>query len=49
MKHKCAKYCIYVLVLTEIELIFFLLGSIMLCFGFGKTIMLITHWCFTCC
>ena len=35
-----------VLVSTEIELIFFLVAGIVLCFGFSRRIMLITHQCF---
>ena len=32
-----------------IELIFFLVAGIVLCFGFRMRIMLITYWCFSCC
>ena len=35
-----------VLVLAGIELFFFLVVGIVLCFGFSRRIMLITHWCF---
>ena len=35
-----------VLVSAGIELIFFLVAGIVLCFGFSRRIMLVTHWCF---
>ena len=35
-----------VLVSAGIELIFFLVAGILLCFGFSVRRMLITHWCF---
>jgi len=38
-----------VLVSAGIELIFFLVVGIVLCFGFGVKIMLITQGCFSCC
>jgi len=38
-----------VLVSAGIELIFFLVADIVLCFGFRMRIMLITHQSFSCC
>ena len=38
-----------VLVSAGIKLIFFLVAGIVLCFGFRMRIMLVTHWCFSCC
>jgi len=38
-----------VLVLAGIELIFFVVAGIVLCFGFRMRIMLITHWGFSYC
>jgi len=35
-----------VLALAGIELIFFLVAGVVLCFGFGMKIMLIIYWCF---
>jgi len=38
---------LFVLVLTGIELIFFLVAGIVLCFGFSMRRMLIMYWCFS--
>ena len=38
-----------VLVSAGIELILFLVAGTVLCFGFSVRIMLIIHWCFSCC
>ena len=38
-----------VLVSARIELIFFLVAGIVLCFGFSMRIILVTHRCFGCC
>lgn len=38
-----------VLISARIELIFFPVAGIVLCFGVSMRMMLITHWCFSCC
>ena len=40
---------ITVLVSARVELVFFWVAGIVLCFGFWMRMMLITHWCFSCC
>ena len=44
-----AETTILVMVLAGIEIIFFTVAGIVLCFGFSMRIMLITHRCFSCC
>lgn len=38
-----------VLVSTGTELIIFIVSGVMLCFGFGRKTVLVTHQCFSCC
>lgn len=45
----CLDSSLDVLVWAGRELIFFLVGALVLCFGFCKRTMLVTRWCFSCC
>ena len=42
-------YGMIVLVSAGTELTLFLVAGTVLCFGFSVRMMLITHWCFSCC
>lgn len=47
--HSVGRFFIFVLILAETDLIFFMVFAMMLYFGFSRKTMLITHGCFSCC